>query len=46
MGTIKGKNSMKLTGAGDIKKRWQEYTEELCTKDLSAQISVLVRSLT
>ena len=46
MGTIKDKNSMKLTGAGDIKKRWQEYTEELCKKDLTAQISALVRSLT
>ena len=35
MGPIKDKNSMKLTGAGDIKKRWQEYTEELCKKDLT-----------
>ena len=25
---------MELTGADDIKKRWQEYTEELCKKDL------------
>ena len=30
MGTIKGRNSMDLTE--DIKKRWQEYTEELCKK--------------
>ena len=29
MGTIKGRNGMDLTEAEDIKKRWQEYTEEL-----------------
>ena len=29
MGTIKDKNSMDLTEADNIKKRWQEYTEEL-----------------
>ena len=29
MGTIKDRNGMDLTEAGDIKKRWQEYTEEL-----------------
>ena len=29
MGTIKGRNGMDLTKAEDIKKRWQEYTEEL-----------------
>ena len=29
MGTIKVKNGMDLTGAEDIKKRWQEFTEEL-----------------
>ena len=34
MGTIKDKNSIYLTGAEDIKKRWQEYTEELYKKDL------------
>ena len=34
MGTIKERNIMKLTGAEDIKKRWQEYTEELYKKDL------------
>ena len=33
MGTIKDRNGMNLTEAGDIK-RWQEYTEELYTKDL------------
>ena len=34
MGSIKGKNGMDLTEAEDIKKRWQEYTEELYKKDL------------
>ena len=34
MGTIKGRNGMDLTEAEDIKKRWQEYTEELYKKDL------------
>ena len=34
MGTIKDGNSMDLTEAEDIKKRWQEYMEELYKKDL------------
>ena len=34
MGTIKDRNGMDLTEAEDIKKRWQEYTEELYIKDL------------
>ena len=34
MGTIKNRNSMDLTEAGDIKKRWQEHREELYKKDL------------
>ena len=34
MGTIKERNCMELTEAEDIKKRWQEYTEELHRKDL------------
>ena len=34
MGSIKDKNGMELTEAEDIKKRWQEYTEELYKKDL------------
>ena len=34
IGTIKGRNGMDLTEAEDIKKRWQEYTEELYKKDL------------
>ena len=32
MGTIKGRNGMNLKEAEDIKKRWQEYTEELYKK--------------
>ena len=32
MGTIKGRNGMDLTEAEDIKKRWQQYTEELYKK--------------
>ena len=34
MGTIKDRNGMDLTEAEAIKKRWQEYTEELYKKDL------------
>ena len=34
MGTIKDRNGMDLTEADDIKKRWQEYTEELYKKVL------------
>ena len=34
MGKIKDSNHMDLTEAEDIKKRWQEYTEELYKKDL------------
>ena len=34
MGTMKERNGMDLTEAEDIKKRWQEYTEELYKKDL------------
>ena len=34
MGPIKDRNGMNLTEAEDIKKRWQEYTEELQKKDL------------
>ena len=37
MGTIKDRNGMDLTEADDIKKRWQEYTEELYKKDLQDQ---------
>ena len=34
MGSIKDRNGMDLTEGEDIKKRWQEYTEELYKKDL------------
>ena len=34
MGSVKDRNGMELTVAEDIKKRWQEYTEELYKKDL------------
>ena len=34
MGSIKDRNGLDLTEAEDIKKRWQEYTEELYEKDL------------
>ena len=34
MSSIKDRNAMDLTEAEDIKKRWQEYTEELYKKDL------------
>ena len=35
MASIKDRNGMDLTEAEDIKKRWQEYTEELCKKDIN-----------
>ena len=35
MGSIKDRNGMDLKEAEDIKKRWQEYTEEVYKKDLS-----------
>ena len=34
MGTVKDRNGMDLTEAEDIKKRWQEYTEELYKKKI------------
>ena len=37
MGTIKKRNGMDLTEAEDIKKKWQQYTEELNRKDLNNQ---------
>ena len=37
MGTIKDRNAMDLTEAEDIKKKWQEYTEELYKKDIHNQ---------
>ena len=35
MGTIKDRNGMDLTEAENVRKRWQEYTEELYKKDLN-----------
>ena len=46
MGTIKGWNCMDLTEAGGIKKRWQEYAEELYKKDLHDSDTMMVWSLT
>ena len=42
MGTIEDRNGMDLTKAEDIKKRWQEYTEELLKKILMTQITMMV----
>ena len=42
MGTIKDINGMDLMEAEDIKKRWQEYTEELYKKSFTTQIIVMV----
>ena len=42
MGSIKDENGMDLTEAEDIKKRWQEYTEELYKKDLHDQIIMMM----
>ena len=42
MGTIKDRNGMDLTETEDVKKRWQEYTEELYKKDLMTQITTMV----
>ena len=42
MGTIKDRNGMDLTKAEDIKKRWQEYTEELYKKIFMTQIIMMV----
>ena len=46
MGTVKDKNGMDLTEAEDIKKKWQEYTEELYKKILMTQITMMVWTLT
>ena len=45
MGTIKDRNAVGVTEAEDIKKRWQEYTEELCKKDLHDPDTTMVSSL-
>ena len=46
MGTIKDRYGMDLIEAEDIKKRWQEYTEELIKNIFMTQITMMVRSLT
>ena len=40
---IKDRNGKDLTEAEEIKKRWQEYTEELCKKVLMTQITMMLR---
>ena len=42
MGSIEDRNDMDLTEAEDIKKRWQEYTEELYKKIITTQIIMMV----
>ena len=42
MGTIKDRNGMDLKEAEDMKKRWQEYTEELYKKIFMTQITTMV----
>ena len=42
MSTIKDRNGKDLTEAEDIKKRWQEYTEELYKKDFMTQIIMML----
>ena len=42
MGSIRDRNGINITEAEDIKKRWQEYTEELYKKDLMTQIIRMV----
>ena len=46
MGWINDRNDMDLTEAEDIKKRWQEYTEELYKKIFMTQITTMVQSPT
>ena len=42
MGSIKDRNGLDLTEAEDVKKRWQEYTEELYKKIFTSQIITMV----
>ena len=46
MSTIKDKNSKDLTEVKEIKKKWQEYTEEMYKKVLMTRITMMVWSLT
>ena len=45
MGSVKDRNGLDLTEAENIKKRWQEYTEELCKNVFTTWIIMMVRSL-
>ena len=42
MGTVEDRNGMDITEAEDIKKRWQDYTEELYKKIFTTQIIMMV----
>ena len=42
MGLIKDRNAKNLTETEDIKKRWQEYTEEICKQDLNDPVTTMV----
>ena len=46
IGTMKDRNCKDLIETEDIKKRWQEYTEELCRKVLNDPHTMIFRSLT
>ena len=46
LGTIKNRNGKDLTEAKEIKKRWQEYTEELYKIDLHDSHNLIVQSFT
>ena len=45
MGMIKNRNNKDLSEAEEIKKRWQEYTEELCKKVPMLQLTTMVTQL-
>ena len=42
MGSVKDRTGMELAEAEDVKKKWQEYTEELYKKDLQDQVTTMV----
>ena len=46
MGTIKYRKCKNLTETEEIKKKWQEHTEELCKKILMTQITMMMWSFT
>ena len=45
MGTVKGRNVLDLREVEDIKKKWQEYTEELYKKIFMTQITMMITHL-